>query len=190
LNANRETVSRRDDAVARLVDLDIICGRPDDAIQILQSRTFNIWEGYTAFDTATSWIDAHLARGRDRMAAGNDSGALADFKSATEFPSNLRVDLGSASVRRLAEIFYWQGVANEGLGARGEASQCWQQAAAAALPPSLGAKHREQEYYRAKALQKLGRTDESEPIFRELAAKREDTAEPASPKTPSQPKTP
>ncbi|MEO5958983.1 MAG: tetratricopeptide repeat protein, partial [Opitutaceae bacterium] len=115
LDAHRKTVAQKDEGLAALVSLETFAGRPDDAIALLQSRTFSIWEGGTRFNTGQAWTDAHLVRGLQRFKARQFREALADFETSLKYPANLRATETRGGSRQ-AEINYWLGVAQAALG--------------------------------------------------------------------------
>jgi tetratricopeptide (TPR) repeat protein len=175
LEQHRALVVNHDEALARLISLQVFVGNLDEAIQLLQSRTFNIWEGGTRFNTGYLWTDAHVARGLARLKAGQPRAALADLQLASQYPDNLRAyDDGS----RATEVGYWIGRAHEALGERTQAAATWQRAADA---PFVTARrnsdvatadetfrHATQRYHQALALRSLGRKDEADKILRGL----------------------
>ena len=88
LEANIETVNKSDAALARYVDLLVINGRYEDAIEILGE-----WHFHSAEDIGPNvheqWTDAHMLRGRMSLEAGDYEQALSDFGKMTDFPRNL-----------------------------------------------------------------------------------------------------
>jgi tetratricopeptide (TPR) repeat protein len=173
LEKHRGIVANHDEALARLIALKIFAGSLDEAAGLLQSRTFNIWEGGTRFNTGYLWTDAHLARGIARLQAGQARAALADFQLATQYPDNLRAyDDGS----RITETGYWTGRAHEALGDRTQAAASWRRAAEAkfqtgrrntdAETPDEAFRHATHDYHRALALRSLGQKDEADKILR------------------------
>ena len=68
---NEDVVSESDDAVQHEITLKVLSGKYDDALKLAVSRRFNIWEGGT-LTVVDSWIDAHLLRGREELAAGKN----------------------------------------------------------------------------------------------------------------------
>ncbi|MDI1248451.1 MAG: DUF5107 domain-containing protein [Lacunisphaera sp.] len=176
LEKHRALVAAHDEALARTISLKIFTGSLEEAISLLQSRTFNIWEGGTRFNTGYLWTDAHLARGIARLKAGQAREALADFQLATHYPDNLRAyDDGS----RLTETGYWTGRAHEALGDRTQAAAFWQRAADSKFStgrrnsdvetPDEAFRHATHSYHQALALRSRGQTDEANQILRGLA---------------------
>ena len=121
----------------------------------MTGRKFSVWEGGT-LEVADHWVNAHLLRGRKELAAKKFREALADFQTANSVPENLPNDRGFGA--RVAEINYWIGMAQEGLGAQASARQAWEEAAKPSSPgfrrgPEGRISDREvQTYYRALAM--------------------------------------
>ena len=168
---------RKDEALVSLINLKIFAGKSDEAIALLQGRTFSVWEGGTRYNTGEAWANAHLVRGLQRSAAKQSADALADLDAALTYPANLRATDAFANPARQAEVDYWRGCAHEALGQREQARQLWTEIAAA-LPPATGLRvglnpfltRGVQHYYQALARQKLGSADGVEAVFRELVA--------------------
>jgi tetratricopeptide (TPR) repeat protein len=176
LEKHRAIVAGHDEALARLISLKVFNGNIEESISLLRSRTFNIWEGGTKFNTGYLWTDAHLARGIARLKAGQAREALADFQLAIQYPDNLRAyDDGS----RITETGYWTGRAHEALGDRTQAADFWQRAADAKFStgrrntdvesPDEAFRHATHDYHRALALRALGQKDEADKIMRALS---------------------
>jgi tetratricopeptide (TPR) repeat protein len=172
LEQHQQVVVKKDEGLAALIGLKTFAGKSDEAIALLQGRTFSLWEGGTRFNTGEAWADAHLVRGLQRFSAKQYREALADFDAALKPPANLRAEQRGGS--RQAELAYWIGCANEGLGNSGLARQSWTTATVTNAPATgnrrggnaLGA--RASRYFQALAFQKLGQNDKAEAVFHEL----------------------
>ncbi|HXQ46122.1 MAG TPA: hypothetical protein VN806_05860, partial [Caulobacteraceae bacterium] len=176
LERHQEALATNDECLARLITLKTFVGKTDESIDLLLGHTFNIWEGGARFDTGDMWTDAHLARGRARLAAGRKGEALADFEDALRFPSNLRAEPWEGTGSRAIEAAYWVGLGHEALGEPAKAREAWRAAAGASLPRTLRRSadnasfdRSVQHYYQALALRKLGETQAAAAIFRETA---------------------
>jgi tetratricopeptide (TPR) repeat protein len=130
LKENQNVVAQRDDSLAREIDLLVAQGSFNEAIRLLGSKEFSVWEG-GSLSVADDWADAHMLRGRERLRAGQAQDAIADFKAALEIPANLPSD---EKVDREPEANYWIGMTYKALGDAGQAKQYWQKSAAAASP--------------------------------------------------------
>jgi tetratricopeptide (TPR) repeat protein len=187
LEAHQPAVVQKDEGLASLITLKTFAGRPDEAIALLEGRTFSIWEGGTRFNTGEAWTDAHLARGLQRYAAKQYREALADFDAALKFPANLRAAAAVAGINpRQGEIAYWTACAQEALGQHELARKGWTEVAAATDAAPAGGRggggggrggfgnqvstRGVQRYYQALALRQLGQGDKADPILRELLA--------------------
>ncbi|MGD0730454.1 MAG: DUF5107 domain-containing protein, partial [Terracidiphilus sp.] len=81
LEDNRNIVAQRDDSLAREIDLLVALGKFDEAIALLESKEYSVWEG-ASLSVADDWADAHMLRGRQRLQAGKSQDAISDFKAA------------------------------------------------------------------------------------------------------------
>ena len=172
LERNHAAVVQRDDALAREVTMKINMGKHDDAIALMTGRRFNVWEGGARFSVHDAWTDAHLLRGRDRLAAGRAQDALADFQVALEFPETLQVARFKTG-GRFPEARYWVGVALESLGQKSKAVGAWKDASAEI--PQIGnddilptTDRTLLVYYQAMALDKLGQSARAAGLYRSL----------------------
>ncbi|MCX6577448.1 MAG: DUF5107 domain-containing protein [Candidatus Aminicenantes bacterium] len=139
LEKNHNVVSLRDDALTR--------------------EHFHVWEG--GGEIHGIFIEAHLLRGQDFMAAKKHSQALGDFEAALTYPENLDV-AAPASGGGSAKIYYWIGMAYEALGQKAKAGASFEKAAAFRHGWS------EPGYYQALALQKTNKRSEANQIFDRL----------------------
>ena len=173
LESNQAVVVRRDDAVNREVGLKVAMGKYDQAIGLMTGRRFAVWEGGN-LNVAEYWMDAHLLRGRARLAARRHREALADYQAAAKIPDNLPSERMGGG--RDAEVAYSLGTAYAALGDQEQARQSWQKAAAASSEaqqfrrrgPGGLSPQTVQGYYRGLALGKLGQDDKAEALFRGL----------------------
>jgi tetratricopeptide (TPR) repeat protein len=171
LEQNQAVVSQRDDSLSREIGLLVFAGKYDDAIRLMTGRKFSVWEG-GSLDVADHWVNAHLLRGRRKLAAHHFSAALEDFSSARTIPQNLPTE---RELGRTAELCYWEGTASEANGDKEAAQRWWRQAVEPAT--SEGRRQRRdgladrqvQVYYQALARRKLGQNEEAETALRDLA---------------------
>ena len=168
LEKNHAVVAQRDDALSREIGLKIFAGKYDEAIRLMTGRKFSVWEG-GSLDVTDHWVDAHLLRGRKRLAAREFQAALQDFRTAQATPENLPTE---RELGRDAELKYWLGTVNEALGAADQAQAAWGSAAESqsSRRERRGGLSRNlaQNYYRGLALRKLGKNAEAETAFRDL----------------------
>jgi tetratricopeptide (TPR) repeat protein len=161
LEAHRETVERRDDAISRIVLLYVQTARYDEAIKLLTTRHFHVWEGSRGLRDA--YVDAHLMRGLDRSRAGRHQEALGDYLAALEFPFNLE-NAWPYRGGRTAEIFCFIAAGYEELGEQEKAREFYQKAVEAKQRSAWS----HLRYYQATALRKLGREDEAAELLEGL----------------------
>jgi tetratricopeptide (TPR) repeat protein len=165
LEENSGVVAQRDDSLAREINLLVALGKFDQAISLLGSKEFAVWEGGT-LSVADDWADAHILRGRQRLQAGQSQQAIADFKAALEPPANLPSE---ERINREPEADYYIGKAYQALGDQDQAKQYWQKSAAVeSAAPAHGHHDHEgigpqaiQACYQAFALRELGRKDQA-----------------------------
>jgi len=182
LEDNHSVVAQRDDAASRQVALKVVTGAYDEAIELMAGREFEIWEG-GSLNVASYWIDAHLLRGRQRMAGHGYREALSDFETALEIPDNIPTMRGGSRGRR-AEANYWIGTAYAALGDQAKAKESWDAAVSAGpetnRAPDNGAVssgRAVQVYYQALAERKLGREAQANETLRDLVAAAQEAVE-------------
>jgi tetratricopeptide (TPR) repeat protein len=160
LEQHHDIVAQRDDALSREVALKVILGKYDDAIRLMTGRQYEVWEGGT-LSVAEYWVDAHVLRGQQHLAAGRAREALADVQAAGSIPENLPSERRGSGARA-AELNYWLGTAQAALGNQTEATRAWKAAESAEGAGDA------QRYYQALALGKLGENDRAQALFRQL----------------------
>ncbi len=158
LQEHRKTVFKRDDALSRLVETQVLTGKYDAALDILTANHFNTWEGGGSIHDV--FVNAHLMRGLDYLASKKYKKALADFETALDYPDNLEV--GRPIVDPDAcRTFVLLGQTHQALGNEETAIRYFEKAAA--LPTSG-----DMNYYQAKALEFLGQVEKAKALYREL----------------------
>jgi tetratricopeptide (TPR) repeat protein len=188
LEQHQPVVVQKDEGLAALIGLKTFAGKPDEAIALLEGRTFSLWEGGTRFNTGEAWADAHLVRGLQRFNAKQFNEALADFNTALNPPANLRAEQPGGSHK--AELAYWIGCADEALGNSEPARQSWTTATVTNIPAAGNRRGnpltaRASRYFQALAFQKLGQNDKAEVIFHELVDAGTAALKPSNDDTPS-----
>jgi tetratricopeptide (TPR) repeat protein len=171
LEKNHGVVLKRDDSLSREIGMKVFAGKYNEAIKLMTGRKFSVWEG-GMLEVADHWVNAHLLRGREELAAKRFRDALADFQAAGSVPDNLPNDRGFGA--RNAEINYWVGMAYDGLVDEVNTKKTWQEAAASGGPgmrrgfEGRGLDRQVQMYYQALAKQKLGQVDDAKVTFRAI----------------------
>jgi tetratricopeptide (TPR) repeat protein len=171
-DAHADTARNRDDTMSRDVTVRVLAGQLDRAIETMEKRRFNLWEGGARFNVQDAWTDAHLLRGHRQLKAAGAKGALADYLKAIEYPENLEVTRAYRG-SRAPEVFYWAGVAYEALGRKDEAKKAWRESVAELLGteenPHPGVDSGAALlYYRALSLAKLGDAARARALFQSL----------------------
>ena len=158
LKRNRRTVSRRDDALARLTELQVLVGDYDAAIKTLTTHHFNVWEG--GGDIHNVFVNAHLLRGLSYLQAGHYTDALNDLLTATKYPDNLEVGRPIID-RKIGRANFFIGQAYEQLGKSEEAKKHYRFVADLSAPDEFS-------FYQAQALLKLSKPEKANAIFDQL----------------------
>jgi tetratricopeptide (TPR) repeat protein len=172
IDKNKEQVRKRDDAAAREVQLRLLAGQDDIAIEIMKKRHFHIWEGGARFSVTDAWTDANLHQGHRKMAVKDYAGALASYKAAIEYPENLETTR-SYRGSRAPEVHYWEGKALAGLGRKDDAAKAYREAAAALIgtednPRATVDSGAVLLYYRGMSLVELGEKARAKQVFEAL----------------------
>jgi tetratricopeptide (TPR) repeat protein len=172
LEENRDVVAQRDDSLAREINLLVATGKFDQAITLLGSKEFAVWESGT-LSVADDWADAHILRGRLHLQDKQYQEAIADFKAALEIPANLPSE---ERINREPEADYYLGKAYQALGDQDQAKQYWQKSSAPekASPAHAHSDHDGigprtiQAVYQSFSLRALGQNDQAAASFHAL----------------------
>jgi tetratricopeptide (TPR) repeat protein len=161
LERHLQLVAQRDDLSVELASLYNQTGQPEKALELLQSRRFQPWEGGEGL-TIAQYVRAHMALGRRALMEDNAAGAIREFEAALENPPQA----GEAKhpLANQSNIYYWLGIAWE---ARGEEERArgWWHRAAIAIEDISG-----MTYYSALALRRLGEEKACESALRRVLA--------------------
>jgi tetratricopeptide (TPR) repeat protein len=179
LEKNQQVVVKNDEALGSLINLQIFAGKTDEAIKLLHTRTFSIWEGGSMFNTGQAWADAHLVQGIRFLKSKDYQNAINDFETAANPPENLRAE--QRHDLHKAQLNYLIGDAYAALGEQGKAQEFWNKTIAVDTSANgSGSGWRrmgnnnlaqgEQRYFQALAKQKLGLTNDSKAVFNELVS--------------------
>jgi tetratricopeptide (TPR) repeat protein len=125
LQKHVEIANQRDDLSIELATLYNQLGQPANALQILDTRHFQPWEGGEGL-VLGQFVRAHLLSGRLALDEGSPGNALTHFEAALRSPHNL------SEARHLlanqSDIFFWLGKAHDALGHQADAIASWQRA--------------------------------------------------------------
>lgn len=154
-------------AVQSLAGAYIDAGRFSDAATLLSKTTFTSGEGEDA--ALGLYRKAHLGLARKYREAGDRLKAASEFAAVTEFPRNLGV--GRPAMQSQAQYYVAAAREYEAAGTRDEAERWWQRAATEELnPPSQPEEPwSENYYYKAVALEHVGRAADARKLYERLA---------------------
>ena len=159
LEENIEVVRMDATAPKEMVKLLNLKGDYNKAIDLLNTHHFRTWEGGRIIHSY--YVDAHVLRARERMEAGNHTGALEDLEAALLYPSNLEVGKTNDDERG-AMIWYTMGQVYESQGKKKAARSYYQKAVNANNNAA------DVRYYQALAHDKLGETSAADALYTEL----------------------
>jgi tetratricopeptide (TPR) repeat protein len=167
LEKSRGLVRLRDDLSIELTALYNQTGQPERALECIESRKFQPWEGGEGL-VLEQHERTYLALGRKALAAGNSAQALRLFEAALACPENL----GEARhpMANSSDIFYWLGEACQATGDQEAARRWWDRAANCRgdFQAASVQVFSEMTYYSALALEQRGRRSEAEKLLRKL----------------------
>lgn len=154
-------------AVQSLAGAYIDAGRFDEAATLLSKTTFTSGEGEDA--ALGLYRKAHLGLARKYREAGDHLKAALEFATVTEFPRNFGV--GRPAMQSQAKYYVAAAREYEAAGKRDEAERWWQRAATEELnPPSQPEEPwSEHYYYKAVALEHVGRAADARKLYERLA---------------------
>jgi len=158
LDKNHATILQRDDALLREITLDVLTGKYDRAIQLLESRHFRLWEGEER-GPHDLFVDAHLLRGEKFLKAGKARLALEDFLKADEYPERFEAGRPHEGGGRNPRVDYSIGTAYEAMGKKDKASEYYR------LSEQFEHGGGESEFYQGLACRKLGEESKALQLF-------------------------
>src|SRR6185436_17154437 len=159
-------------AVQSLAGAYIDAGRFSDAATLLSKTTFTSGEGEDA--ALGLYRKAHLGLARKYREGGDHLRAAAEFAAVTEFPRNFGV--GRPAMQSQAQYYVATAREYEAAGKTEEAERWWQRAATEELnPPSQPEEPWSENYfYKAVALDHVGRKAEARKLYERLALLNDD----------------
>ena len=169
LEKHPNLVAQRDDLSVELCALLNQAGRHIEAMQLLDQRDFQPWEGGEGAALGQH-VRTQLAFGREALAHHDYICAAAHFENALKSPPNL------GEVKHLlanqSDIHYWLGVALGLLGEKKAARQHWRTAAnfKGDFQEMSVRAFSEMTYYSALAQEKLGQSAKAKKLLRDLLA--------------------
>ena len=159
-------------AVQSLAGAYVDAGRFSDAATLLAKTSFTSGEGEDA--ALGLYRKAHLGLARKYRDAGDHAKAATEFAAVTEFPRNFGV--GRPAMQSQAQYYVAAAREYEAAGQRDEAERWWQRAANEELnPPSQPEEPWSEHYYfKAVALEHVGRVADARKLYERLAALNDD----------------
>ncbi|MCE5269757.1 DUF5107 domain-containing protein [bacterium] len=145
-----------DELLSREIELMVRLGRYDRALELLRGHHFHTWEG--GGEIHGVYVSACLLRGDSYLRRKDYKRALTDFQAALEYPDNLEVGR-PADGGPECEVYYFIGLAHQGLGDKAKATESFEKALERKQPPS------ELLWAQGMAMQALGRGPEAEQAF-------------------------
>jgi tetratricopeptide (TPR) repeat protein len=167
LEAAPEAVRSRSPYVQALASAYADAGRFEDAAALLERTQFTSGEG--EFAALGIFRKAHTGLAREHQRAGRHAEAARAYLRATEYPKNLGA--AAPSMHSQAREYVAAARAFEAAGMREEAEKLWARAANDPLnsPTQPTEPWSEHYYYKAVALERMGRRDEARALYRRLA---------------------
>lgn len=154
-------------AVQSLAGAYIDAGRFNDAAALLAKTTFTSGEGEDA--ALGLYRKAHLGLAKKYREAGDHLKAASEYAAVTEFPRNFGV--GRPAMQSQAQYYVAAAREYEVAGKRDDADRWWQRAATEELNPPTQPEEpwSEHYYYKAVALDHVGRKAEARKLYERLA---------------------
>jgi len=169
LEACAGLVGQRDDLSVELASLYNQVGRPEEALALLLSRSFQPWEGGEGL-VLGEYERAHLKLGRAALQAEDADAAIYHFEAANQPPESLSE--ARHLLRNSSDIEFWLGEAWALAGDPSRAECHWECAARKRgdFQQMQVRAVSEMVYWSAKALERLGRQEEATGMFEQVLA--------------------
>ncbi|MDI4647489.1 DUF5107 domain-containing protein [Cohnella hashimotonis] len=169
LAARKTLVDKRDDLYLEYVTLLNAMGRHADALHALAERQFHPWEGGEGKATGQHVL-AHVESAKLDLADRRYEDAVAHLQAALVYPENL----GEGKLEGAQEnnVYYYLGLACEGLGRADQAEDSFRRASLGLEEPASAMYYNDQPpdmiFYQGLAWQKLGVEKEAKRRFNKL----------------------
>ncbi len=166
INKIPEALKSNDVIAERLAIFYTDRGDYNRTLEILHQTYFFPWEVYKG--VRLLYLDANIARGMTLVNSGKFREAIESFKEVLKYPRNIGV--GEPAHKANAEALYRIGLACEKMGDQIQAKEFWEKAAAEDRP-----QWNDLCYYKARALQRLGKKAEADSILNGLLSSAEES---------------
>lgn len=169
LEKHETLTNHRDDLSLEHITLLNALGRHEEALKLIQNRHFHPWEGGEG-KVPIQYVSACIEIAKVQIELANFQQAIQYLKNAQVYPDNL----GEGKLFGVQEndLFFWLGVAYDGLKDDKKASEYWNKAAVGLSDPSPAMFYNDQQpdkiFYQGLALLKLGRDHEAQMRFKKL----------------------
>ncbi len=161
LRKNVDIVEKDVSAPKALVGMYNLNREYDKAIKLLASHHFRTWEG--GREIYWRYVDAHTLKALQLIHDKKYNEAIAELEAALLYPENLEVGQPSDDERN-ALIYYYMGVAFDGLNSTKQAKISYQKSVESKNRPGMY----DLIYYQAKSHEKLGNSDTAQEMFKNL----------------------
>ncbi|MBB6733613.1 DUF5107 domain-containing protein [Cohnella zeiphila] len=169
LSARKPIVGKRDDLYLEFVTLLNALGRHDEAMSALAHRKFHPWEGGEGKATGQH-VTSHVEAAKRAIAERRFEEAVICLKAALVYPDNLGE--GKLTGAQENNVYYYLGLANEGLGRKEEAEESFRAASQGLEEPASAMYYNDQPpdmiFYQGLAWSKLGVEKEAKRRFNKL----------------------
>ncbi len=156
---NLSVVAGYNQAVSQLVELYVITGQYENALEWLQKTHFNSWEG--RYGIHQLWVQSNIKLGDKEMNKRNYKKALEYYKQSLEYPMNLEV--AEQPNTNHSRKYYNIARSLEAIGEKAEARGYYEKTAGYEVADGDAYK-----FFKAKALEALGKKKEAEKNYKEL----------------------
>jgi tetratricopeptide (TPR) repeat protein len=162
-------VNSRDDLYLEQASLQNILGKYEKAFELIMSRKFHPWEGGEGKVTS-QYIFSLVEIAKKALLQNQFNHAIELLQKARKYPENLGE--GKLYGAKENELFYWLGVAYNGLGDKENATASWNEATVGLNEVTAAMFYNDQQpditFYQGLALRKLGKEKEAAECFRKL----------------------
>jgi tetratricopeptide (TPR) repeat protein len=160
-------VASRDDLSVEMASLYNHVGRPNEALALLMSRSFQPWEGGEGL-VLGEYVRAQMLLGRAALAAGDAQKAISHFEAADHPPRSLSE--GRHLLANSSNLEFWLGEAWLATGDLTRAAFHWKRAARQRVDfQQMQVRSvSEMMYWSALALRRLSRSEEADSLFAQI----------------------